>query len=83
MKLPPLLFAHVAQGRQPTTFRLLLPVGDELALASSTCVGELALVALLPVAGPGAGALAAARWVAGHQLEPAQVVAGEEVRPKA
>jgi hypothetical protein len=54
-----------------------LPVLDESAVGLFDLFGELAFVALLALAGLGAGALAAARRIAGHQFEPAQLAAGE------
>src|SRR5215204_6405057 len=61
--------------------RLRLPVLDEPAVGLLEPLGELALVELLALAGGRARALASPRRIAGHRLEPAQLVPGQRWPP--
>jgi hypothetical protein len=63
--------------------RLLRPVGHQPAVGLLDLLGEFAFVALLALVRLRAGALAAARRVAGPQLEPAQLVADGRCRLRA
>src|SRR4051812_31377819 len=73
---------RVPVSRPHHFLRLRLPVLDEPAVGLLEPLGELALVELLALAGGRAGALAAPRPVAGHELEPAQLVTGQRRPPE-